>query len=165
YRTAQLHHGHRFYRECPRRGSAERHGHVRPDQRQLLIEPPATGADLPGIGLGMHAPRAAGLALEALDRIGDVGLLPVDATIFQDGVEQSPGWPDERPPLDVLPVSRLLADEDHPRPAPALAEHGLSGVFIEVAARAALRFLAQSFEGPLPVLLPCAHRQSRGCQR
>src|SRR5690606_11791765 len=61
--------------------------------------------------------------------------------------EQPPSGPDERPALDVLAIARLLAYEDHPRPAPALAEHGLRRIPVEVAAPAALRLLAHTFEG------------------
>ena len=47
-----------------RRGSAKRHDEVGPGQREFLVQPPAAGLNLAGIGLRMNAPLAARLERE-----------------------------------------------------------------------------------------------------
>ena len=123
-------------------GGAERDDERRPDQGQFLLEPPAAGTDLAGIGLFVDAALAPPLELEMLHRIGDVGPLARHAGLGQRLVEQLPGRTDERRAGQILLVARLLADEDQPRIERAFAEHGLGGAFVEIAAGAVHRFRA-----------------------
>jgi hypothetical protein len=92
--------------------------------------------DLLGVGLLVQAQAAAALELEVLDDVGHIRQLAVDAGLLQGLVEHAPGGADERAPLPVLAVARLLPDQHHLGPGGALAEHGLGGVAVQVAGRA-----------------------------
>jgi hypothetical protein len=74
--------------------------------------------------------------LEVLDGVREVDTLPVDARARQGVVEHTPGWADERAPLDVLAIAGLLADEQNPRVRRALAENGLRRILPESAGTA-----------------------------
>ena len=141
--AAHPRHGDRLAEQRLRGGCAERDDEVGLDDRQLLVEPPAAGLHLAGIGLGMDAPLAARLELEMLDRVGDVDLEPIDIGLVEYLVEHLAGRPDEGLAGDILLVARLLADEDDPRILGSLAEHGLRGVAPQRAAAAGFGDLAQ----------------------
>jgi len=68
-------------------GSAEADEHLWLQQRELGVEPRAAGRDLRGVRLLVDPPFAAGLPLEVLDDIGDVGQLAVDPGLLQGLVE------------------------------------------------------------------------------
>src|SRR5262249_46832800 len=94
---------------------------------------------------------------EVLDGVGDVDVVPVDAGGVEGPVEHAPGRADERPPGQVLTVARLFPDEHQRGRYPALAEHGLGRVAIQVAGRASARLLLSLAEGGgglHPVLVP-----------
>ena len=126
-----------------RRG-AERDRQVRPQHRELLLEPAVAGVDLADARLLVDAPLAARLEFEVLDRIGDIGALAVDAGIGQRPVEHRAGRPDEGLAREILLVARLLADEDEVGGRQALAEHRLGREAVERAARAGPRPRARS---------------------
>ena len=100
-------------------------------QRQAAISPP--------FGLVVDSALAAADELEMLDRVGDVGALPVDAGLGQRAVEELAGGADERAAGQILLVAGLLADEQDAGVERAFAEHRLGGAFVEVAAGAAHR--------------------------
>ena len=124
----------------------------------LLLDPPAAGLDLAGVGLGVDAALAALLELEMLDRVGDVGRAAVDPGLAERAVEQLAGRADERAAGEILLVARLLADEQDPGVERAFAEHGLGRAFVEVAAGAAHRLVAHRLPGASRALPPTCPR-------
>ena len=117
---------------------AEADDHLRLHHRDLPLHPRPAGRDLPRRRLLVDPPAAAGLELEVLHGVRDVGLRAVDADLFEDFVEQLPGGADERLAGLVLAVARLLADEDDAGVPRAFPEDRLRRVLVEVAALAEL---------------------------
>jgi hypothetical protein len=74
---------------------------------------------------------------EVLDRVGHVDAGAIDSGGLETFVQDAPCRPDERLAFEVLPVARLLADQHHPGSRGALPEHGLGGLFPQVARPAA----------------------------
>ena len=91
--------------------------------------------------------RPAGLPLEVLDDVRDVGELAVDARLLERPVEQLAGGADERPAGEILLVAGLLADEHQLGLGPSLAEDGLRAAAPEVARSATLRRVRELAEG------------------
>ena len=139
--AAHFRDGHHLADQRPRRGSTERDGQRRADQGALMVDPPAARLDLPGVGPGVDALLAALDKFEMLDRVGDIGSLPLDPGLPERLVEQLPGGADERPSGQIFLVAGLLADEQDERIERPFAEHGLRRAFVEVAARAARRLV------------------------
>jgi hypothetical protein len=108
------------------------------DDVQLAQQPGLAGLDLGAVGLLVDAALAGADELEVLDRVGEVDAAALDAGLGQRPLEQLAGRADERPPLQVLLVARGLAHEDHAGLGPALAEHGLRRLAVEIAGLAAL---------------------------
>lgn len=92
-------------------GRTEADEDLGPDDRDLCVQPGAAGRDLYRIGLLVDTALSPRLPFEVLHRVGHVGPRPVDAGNEQGAVEQRAGGTDERPALQVLPVSGLLADD------------------------------------------------------
>ena len=106
--------------------------------------------------------------LEVLDRVGDVGLLAVDARVAQRAVEQDPGGPDERQAAPVFLVTGLLADEHQPGRRRTSPEDGLRRVDVQRAAAALLHGGPQLVEvgvgrhvGPRARIVVVGHLPSR----
>src|SRR5207244_7210728 len=99
-----------------RRG-AEAEDQRRSDRLHLALEPLIAGLDLALRGRLVHAALASRLPLEMLHRVGDVGLAPVDARVGEALVEDAASGTDERVPLAVFAVARLLAHDHDARPA------------------------------------------------
>src|SRR5688572_26049339 len=93
----------------------------------LLIQPRAACTNLGVIRFLVNTAFAflAALPLEMLHRIGDVNLAPVDSRLLQGVVEQPASRTDERPPLAILLIARLFADDDDSRAWSSFAEHRL----------------------------------------
>src|SRR4029077_21140666 len=92
--------------------------------------------------------------LEVLNGVGEVYLGAVDAGLVQGPVQDSPGRPDERTPLLVLLIARLLAEKHHRRIRLSLSEHGRRRALVQVAARARGRVLRQFLPGGHGIRLP-----------
>ena len=82
-----------------------------------------------------------------LDRIGDVDGRAVDTGFLHRAIQQFSRRPDERFSLQVLLVTRHLADHDDLGVLRPFAEHRPRGVFVEVAARAIGRLGAEPRDG------------------
>ena len=94
-----------------RRGGAQRHHHLRPQQIELLLEPVVAGLDLDDVRLLMNSALAAlDDELEVLDGVGDVGLGRVDAGLLQRLPQYGAGRSDKGLTPKVFLVARLLAD-------------------------------------------------------
>src|SRR5690606_15859753 len=104
----------------------------------------------------MDAPLAARSKFEVFYRIGDIGLLAVDANFLEDRVEELACGTDEGLSGEILAITGLLADEDDARVLRPFAEHCLRRILVEVAAGAGLRLLPQCFEGDVPAV-DCRH--------
>jgi hypothetical protein len=78
-----------------------------------------------------------------LDNIRDIRVGSVNTRGFQRLIEYAPGGADKWLALEVFVVAGLLADEDHSRGLPALAEDRLRGVLEKGAALAVLSRIAQ----------------------
>src|SRR5436305_4679452 len=128
------------------RGRPEQQKDLGLDLPELLPQPRVARVDLEALRRGVHAPLAALLELEVLDRVGDVDVGAVDPNGLEAAVELAPGGPDERPPLPVLAIARLLADHHDAGLLQALAEDGLRRVAPEVAAAAARRCFPEVVE-------------------
>src|SRR5690606_33328801 len=81
--------------------------------------------------------------LEMLDRIGHIHLVAVETGLGQGAIEQPAGRADERMARAILLIAGLFTDHDHPGGGRALAEHGLGGVAVQLAAATTRRRLAQ----------------------
>ena len=130
---------HRAAEDGLRRRRAHAHDDVRLHRGELRLEPAVTRTDLDEIRLRMQAPLAARLPLEVLHRVRDVHVFARDPRRLERRVEDPPGGTDERVPLLIFLVARLLADEHERGARRALAEHGLCGVLVKSARRAATR--------------------------
>jgi hypothetical protein len=71
----------------------------------LAFEPDLAALDLVIVGPLVQPALAAPLVLEMLDRVGDESVLPRDAGVFERGVENAAGRPDEWLSGQVLPVA------------------------------------------------------------
>jgi len=80
---------------------------------------------------------------EMLDDVRDVRIRWRDFRALEPAVESSARRPHKRVPLDVLAITRLLADEHHARRARAFAHHRLRGVLVEVTRPALLHRRSQ----------------------
>ena len=96
----------------------------------------------------MQPPLAALLELEVLHDVRQVDLVAVDADLLERAVELASRRAHERPAGAILAVTRLLADEHHPRAFESLPEDRLGRVAPEVTALALGRRLAQRVEAP-----------------
>jgi hypothetical protein len=112
-------------------GGAERDDGRWFDQVALVFEPDLAAFDLVTVRPLMQAPFAAHLMFEMLDCIGDEGVLAGDAGIFERGVENAAGRPDERLAGEIFLVARLLADQHEIGFGRTFPRHGLSGVAIK----------------------------------
>lgn len=108
-----------------------------------------------GLSPGVHvhpfwglvdASLAAGPKAKVLDRVGHVDRRAVDTRLLEALVEQPTGRTDERMAIDVLTITRLLADEHQTRVGPTLTEHRLGGPVPELARPAVLDGVAQVIE-------------------
>jgi len=90
---------------------AHGHGDPGPDRRELRFQPAAAGHYLGSVGALVDAALPAGLPLEVLDRVRDVGVVARDAAVTERAVEEMPGRADEGVALLVLLVPGLLADQ------------------------------------------------------
>src|SRR5579875_3643972 len=93
-----------------------------------------TPINLVGVRTLVQAAFAAGLEFKMLDCIGDEYLAAVDAGVRERPGENATGGPDERMPLLVLLIARLLADHHHARMRRSFAGHHLRGIAIQRAA-------------------------------
>src|SRR5260370_18305817 len=73
-----------------RRG-AQGHDLLRFDYVDLGLQPGTTGSDLLRVGFFVDTTFAARLPFKMFDNIGDVGLVPIDASFCQRGVKQPTG--------------------------------------------------------------------------
>ena len=102
---------------------------------------------LPTVGLLMDPPLPPELVAEMLDGVRDVDVLAGDPGALQPAIEHSTGGSDERVTLQVLAITRRLADEHQlgvPRP---FSHHGLRGGLPKVARAAFLDGLAEVRQG------------------
>jgi hypothetical protein len=74
-----------------------------------------------------------------LDSVGDINLVERELGLSQGGIEDPAGRTHEGMALQVLLVTRLLADEHEPGVQGALAEYDLGGPGPEVASPALSR--------------------------
>src|SRR4051812_8948287 len=128
--------------QCTRRRRAERHGELRLDQVELLVEPPAARFDLVVVRLLVDAALAARLELEVLHGIRDIDARAIDAGFGKRAVEHLPGRTHEWLAGQVLLIARLFADEHERCVRWSFAEDGLRRVAVEGASLALLRLLA-----------------------
>ena len=138
----------------------EAHEDLRLDQAQLRIQPRPAGGDLLEIRLLVDPALASRLPVEVFHDVRDVHLVAVDAGLVQRPVEQLAGRADERPPLDVLPIARLFADEYDLRLGGALAEDRLGCPLPEVATAAGTRGVPKGSQGSPPGRKSAADRSS-----
>ena len=120
-----------------RRSRSERNDDLRLDDADLGLEPRKAGLDLDRARLAVDAPRSARHPFEVLDDIGDVGLRRDRSPPRPGSGRAVSGRPDKRVAGEVFGIARLFADQHHPRPLRAFAEHGLCGVPVQIASRAA----------------------------
>src|SRR5438045_3579111 len=86
-----------------------------------------------------------------LHDVGDVHDSAIDPRLLERAIEQLAGGADERMTGEILLVARLLADQHDARAFRPFAEHGLRGVFPQIAVAATLRGSADFGErGHLP---------------
>jgi hypothetical protein len=101
----------------------------------------------PARGVWVQPSLAARAPLKVLDRVGQVDRVSVDPRLGQGAIEHCPGRADERLPLTVLAIARLLADQDQLSLRRALPEDGLCGVLPKRASAAAGGRAAQRRQG------------------
>ena len=102
---------------------------------------------------------AARLVLEVLHGVGDVERGPVEAGRFQCAVEHLAGGADKGAAQRILLVARLLADQHQGGIGRTFAEHGLGGVLVKVAARAALSLRGKRMKRPFRIVDPLLPEQ------
>jgi hypothetical protein len=94
----------------------------------LSVEPEPAGRDLASIRLLVKTTLSGRPPLEMLHRVRHVDRVTVDARLLERVVEYPPRRADKRLPGEILPVARLLADEDDLGRSTALAKYGLRRV-------------------------------------
>ena len=122
--------------ERPCRDRAQREHDMRFDQIDLSLEPRPASLDFNEFWLLMNAAFAALDEFEMFDRVGHIDVARIQACSLHGLAQQAPGWPDEHVASEVFDVARHFADEHDRRPHFALAEDGLRGVLVEIAAMA-----------------------------
>ena len=140
-KAALLHNAECSPEQCLRRGGAEADDHTRLDDRDLVLQPWETGADLGGIGRLVNPPRGARIfgPLEVLDGVRDVHVVTRDSCLVEGTIEQLARRADERPARAVFHVARLLADDHHACGARSLPEDRLRADLEQIAALTAFR--------------------------
>ena len=113
----------------------EQNEDLRPDERELRLDPRQAGSDLLAIRALVEPPLASGRRppFEVLDDVGDEDLLTVDAGLCKRLVQESSGRTDERFTLEVLVITGLFADEHPASRHRTLPEDGLGRVCPEIA--------------------------------
>jgi hypothetical protein len=111
------------------RHGPHRHEHARLHDPELRLEPRVARGDLAPARLLVDPTLAARRPLEVLDGVRHVRARTIEAGVLERAVEELPGGPHERMSLDVLAVTRLLADEH---------QLGVLGPFAEDRLRAGL---------------------------
>jgi hypothetical protein len=119
----------------------------RPYDLQFGIKPWPAGRYVYAFRSLVDASFSSRLVAKVLDDVGDVHTGAVDAGQLEPLVEDAPGWTDERMSLDVLTVSRLLADQHQANIPGSLAEDSLRGALPELAGAARLDRPTQLREG------------------
>jgi hypothetical protein len=109
-------------------GGAEKNYQPRADHFDLGFEPGAAGAHVHLARLAVEPALAPPLEAEMLDHVREVDLRARNACRLEGFVQDAAGRPDERPALDVLAVTGLLADQHQARALAALSKHGLSRI-------------------------------------
>ena len=95
----------------------------------------------------MDAAFTARLPFEMFDRIRDVNFLSIDSRFHQGLIQQSAGRTNKGLPLEVLPITWLLAYKDNFCAGFALPKDGLRSALPQVASLAVLRSLLQRRNG------------------
>src|SRR5690348_8252165 len=124
----------------------ERHEHPGGHERELAVEPGAAGGDLGSVRLVVDAPLAARTPLEVLDGVRHIDVVACDAGGLERLVEHVARRTDERMTGDVFLVSRLFADQHHPRIRASLAEHRLRCVAPQIASATLVHRASQTGE-------------------
>jgi len=147
--AALLHHRHGPAHHRAGRDRAQRDDRRRPDRGNFALQPVQAGHRF-ALPRGLvHAPLAAHLELEVLHRVGDVEPVAAPAEFLQGAVEHPARRPDEGPPLEILAIARLLADQHQLRPRRAFPPHRLGGGLTERTFPAAGSGLAQRLQARL----------------
>ena len=143
---ALRHHGHRVAHQLAGGRRTQGHDGLRLHVLDLALEPVQACRRLALCRRLVHASLAAHLELEVLDGIGEIQGLARPAQLLERAGQQVPRGTDERVPLAILLVARLLAHEHQRRAHGAFAPHGLRGGKAEGALAAAGGGLAQRLE-------------------
>src|SRR4029077_14778813 len=106
------------------------------ERRQMPLEPDVARGHLLG-------ERIAVLGRTVAHDVRDEDLAPIEPDAFEELIEQLPGGADERAALDVLVVSRGLAEEQDPGLRAALTGDRLLRAPVERAGRAGSDLIGQ----------------------
>ena len=120
-----------------RRGRAQADENFRPNEAQFRLKPGPAGRDIARARFLVDAPFSARLPLEMLDRVGDVNGVAIDFRVDERSIEQLAGRTNERLPVQIFLITRLLAEEHECGLLRAFAEDGLGRMFGERARGAA----------------------------
>ena len=122
---------------------SEQYDNFGPHGMNFCIEPGTAGADLKRVWLLMNSAFSPWLPFEMLDDVGKVNVFAVNTSSGQCLVEHNSRGTNERPALKIFLVARLFAYHHYARMLPALAKHGLSAAFPEIASPASRSSFAQ----------------------
>jgi hypothetical protein len=84
-----------------------------------------------------------GSHLKCFTRVGDIGLLTIDAGFHQSFVQQGSRRSNEWTAFKIFFVARLLADKEHAGMRCAFAKYGLRGVLPQIACATVLGGLSR----------------------
>jgi hypothetical protein len=129
-----------------RRGAQEDE-HLGPDPCQLGLQPRGARLDLLEVGFAVDPSLAAHHVREVLHDVREVDVVADKAGLLDRAIEERACRSHEGLAGKILLVAGLFADHHDPGILGSLAEHGLGGVAVQVAAAAPRRGLAKGGEG------------------
>ena len=121
------------------RGGAEANNYFRVECGDFGVEPRPAGRYFCCIWFFVNAAFSSRFPLEVFCRVGDVNLFAVDACFRKRFIQEVAGGADKRFAFQIFLIAWLFADKNNSRSREALAEHGLRGMFSEIAGLAVLR--------------------------
>jgi len=114
-------------------GGPKTNDYFRMERGDFGIEPRPASCYFPGAGFFVDAAFSSRFPLEVFYRICDVNFFAVNSCFRKRLVQEVAGGPDKRFAFSIFLITGLFADKNDFRAGQPFTEHGLRGVFPQIA--------------------------------